>query len=218
MIIGLTGLKGCGKDLVGSYLVKEHSFQRRAFADPVKQSFAAFLGIPLWDIENFKNDPNVFIAVGYKNDPQILSKYIKEAIPAGEPVSFDTSQPNHMWSPIVEYTFREGLQRYPTEGHRDLPIFGDDFWVDLTLPVGGYYGGRAIVVTDCRFISEAERITDLGGYIVRVERPSLEVSPHRSETEQAEIVPHYKLVNDSSVELLYNEVEKMLNFFAEDGV
>lgn len=204
MIIGLSGLKGSGKDTVGAYLVKEHKFERRSFADPLKKSFAALFDIPMWEIENFKNDDTVFVTVGNKNEPDILKD-----------LTVDATLPNHMWSPIRELTFREGLQRYGDESHRD--VFGTDFWVDLTLPVGGYYTGRAIVVTDVRYINEAARVEELGGYIVRIERPGSIVDPHSSETEQAQIVPHYKLVNDDSIELLYNEVEKMLDWISDGG-
>ena len=32
-------------------------------------------------------------------------------------------------------TFREFLQRYGTEAHRD--VFGKDFWLEYTLPANG---------------------------------------------------------------------------------
>ena len=35
----------------------------------------------------------------------------------------------------TEMSFRGFLQRYGTESHRD--IFGEDFWLEYTLPVGG---------------------------------------------------------------------------------
>lgn len=37
MIIGLTGKKGAGKDLVGSYLQEKYKFNRIAFATPLKE-------------------------------------------------------------------------------------------------------------------------------------------------------------------------------------
>jgi len=36
-------------------------------------------------------------------------------------------------------TGRQALQRYGTEGHRD--VFGEDFWVDALLPVDSYTEG-----------------------------------------------------------------------------
>lgn len=42
MIIGLTGLAQSGKDTVASFLVENHGFERRAFADKLKQ-FAVYI-------------------------------------------------------------------------------------------------------------------------------------------------------------------------------
>lgn len=36
MVIGLAGYKGCGKDAVASWLVKQHGFTKVAFADPLR--------------------------------------------------------------------------------------------------------------------------------------------------------------------------------------
>lgn len=67
-------------------------------------------------------------------------------------------------------SFRTLLQRYGTEAHRD--VFGADFWLDATLPLAEDRRGKVIVVTDCRFPNEAERIRAVGGEVWRVERPA----------------------------------------------
>ena len=56
MILGLNGLKGSGKDTVGAHLIKEHGFERRSFADPLKKSVAALLDIPYHEIDKWKNE------------------------------------------------------------------------------------------------------------------------------------------------------------------
>lgn len=205
MIIGLTGLKGSGKDTVGAYLVKEHGFEHRSFADSLKRSFAALFDIPMWEIENWKNDDTVFITVGNKNEPTGSGDWSSKEFPL----------PNNVWSPIREHTFREALQRYGTESHRD--IFGENFWVDQTLPVEGFYSGRSIVVTDCRFQNEAQRIKDIGGHIIKIIRPDTQVQSdlHVSEVEQFNIHQDYKITNDSTVEKLYEQVEETLEAIAE---
>lgn len=206
MIIGLTGLKGSGKDTVGAYLVKEHSFERRSFADSLKRSFAALFDIPMWEIENWKNDDNVYITVGNKNTVDVDRSTLGEA---------SLMIPHDMWSPIREHTFREALQRYGTESHRD--IFGENFWVDQTLPVEGFYSGRSIVVTDVRFHNEAQRIKDIGGHVIKILRPDTTVQSdlHVSEVEQFNIHQDYKITNDNTIENLYEQVEEVIGVIAE---
>lgn len=215
MIIGLTGLKNSGKDTVGAYLVKEHKFERRSFADPLKKSLCALLDIPFWDEPKFKNDPTVMVTVGYKNQPNLqVTEFINKEMQTGKLQAFKDFEfvpPDHMWSPIREFTFREIEQRYGDEAHK--PFFGEDCWTNIALPMDGFYNGRAIVVTDCRFHVEASRITELGGLIVKVDRR--EATPetpdmHRSEVEQLTLQYHYLLHNDGTLEELYKNIEHML--------
>jgi hypothetical protein len=182
MIIGLCGLKNSGKDTVAAYLVKQHNFERKAFADPLKQSVAALFGIDFSEVDRLKNDPNVYIAL--------------------TTVAIEDSY----WE--RRQTFREFLQRYGTESHRD--VFGRDFWLDHTLPVQGFYPGRAIIVTDVRFANEAERIRMLDGTIWMIDRPNvMPVDTHISEMMDFDY--DFLLNNDGSLEDLYENVEELLS-------
>jgi hypothetical protein len=177
MILGLSGMKGSGKDTVAAYLVKEHGFERKAFADPLKKSVAALLGIPFSDIDRLKNDEGAVIA--------LASHYGN-------------------LSPV---TFREFLQRYGTEAHRD--VFGEDFWIDYTLPVQGFYPGRAIVVSDVRFVNEAARVKELGGYNVRIIRPTVPIlDMHISEVQEFDY--DFQIINDGDLGELAIAVEEVL--------
>jgi len=178
MIIGLTGAAGSGKDTVGAFLIKEYKFERRAFADPLKRSVAALFDIPFSQVDELKNTG----ATVQLSD-----------IKAGQRGTF---------------TWREFLQRYGTEAHRD--IFEQDFWLDATLPVGPFYGGRAIVVTDVRFANEVERIKMLGGHVIRISRPPFERLPHRSEQELLLMQVDYDIVNDGTIEELYEKVDEVI--------
>lgn len=192
MIIGLTGLKNSGKDTVGAYLIKEHGFERRAFADPGKKMIASMLDIGMWEIDKLKNDESCFVTLGNKNEPEI--KFV--------------GQPAHMWSPIREQDFRAFLQNFFESAK---VIFGEDVWVNQVLPVDGFYGGKAIVLTDLRFHAEANRIKELGGYIMRIERPDVEQNHHRSEVEQHTIVADCTIRNDATIEDLYIRVTNALD-------
>ena len=184
MIIGLVGKKGSGKDTVGAYLVKQHSFERKAFADLLKKSVAALFDIPYHEIEKYKSDNTAHIMLTANGQV------------------------------IRDLSFRQFLQYYGTESHRD--VFGSDFWVDYLLPPTGFYAGRKIVLTDCRFKSEAERIRMLGGFIVGIEkRISLVDQDHHSSEVQSNIGPvEYRIENNGTMDELFTETEKMLTHLA----
>ena len=107
----------------------------------------------------------------------------------------------------VDMSFRGFLQRYGTEAHRD--VFSNDFWLDYTLPVEGFYPGRNIVVTDVRFGNEAERVNQVGGSVVRIYRSMvLTGDPHPSEKIDFDV--DYIIYNNGTLDQLWPKVEEML--------
>lgn len=191
MIIGLMGQKHSGKDTAAAYLVKEHGFERRAFADPGKKYLASVLDIPLWDIEKFKNDKNVAVTVEHlQNDGSVFR--------------------------FESLDFRQYMQNFIENAKQ---IFGEDVWANATLPVDGFYGGRAIVLSDCRFQVEVNRIKELGGYTIKIVRPSSEDQDHhRSEAEQLAIKADYEAFNTEGVEYLYKRIDHILDELLKDWV
>src|SRR5215469_8326518 len=172
MLIGLTGLKGSGKDTVAAYLVKEHNYERRAFADPLKKSVAGLFDIPFHHVDKLKNDPHAIVSLTV-----------------------------HETGETHDLTFRTFLQRYGTEAHRDVPEMGQEFWVELLLPVRGYYAERNIVISDVRFDNEAKRITLLDGIVVEVSRAGLvNQDQHRSEEGLNPDLVDYTIFNNGSLE------------------
>jgi hypothetical protein len=187
MIVGLTGLKGSGKDTVAAHLIKEYGFERRAIADKIKESAAALLGI---------EDPGVFET--YKNDPDFV-------------FGIGVRKEEGLFLLMEETTIRQFLQRYGDESHRG--VFGNDFWVDQVLPIDGYYAERNIVITDVRFINEADRIHALKGTVVRVIRQPFNRhnDSHSSETEQLEINVDYEIDNTTMLSELGERIDALMN-------
>jgi len=158
-IIGLTGLKGSGKDTLAEFLYQDFGFGRLAFADPLKLSAAAAIGCTVGDLERLKNNPHARIT-----------------LTNGQANTYDKD-----WPSITTITVREYLQRYGTEAHRD--IFGDTFWID---PIIDEAFNRAakypVVITDARFENEQRAVKNAGGYVVEVTRPGMDVGDgHASE-------------------------------------
>lgn len=186
MIIGLTGLKGSGKDTVAAYLIKQHGFERRAFADKGKKSVAATLQIPYHLIDAWKNDPSIYVSV---------VKY------------YETGGPETLYT----QSFRDYLKHDMTEGHRD--VYGEDFYIDYCLPLGHYYVNKKIVMTDARFDNEAKRVRYLDGHIVYIDRPGLDTQDqHRSEAGISAKYIDYSIINDGTISDLEERIELMLDF------
>ncbi len=72
-VIGLAGLKGSGKDLAGAYLVERYGFVRKSFAEPLKESAAAALNVPVEWFETDKNDPNAKVIYDRGNETVVLT-------------------------------------------------------------------------------------------------------------------------------------------------
>lgn len=185
MIVGLTGKKGAGKDMVGSYLVEQHGFVRVSFAAPLKESVAALFDIPVEQLETWKNDPHAIVSIGI-------------AVEEGWMVGGRTM------------TVRQFLQRYGTEAHREC--FGDGFWIDLAaaeIRHKAFQQNLNVVVTDVRFDNEAELIRTLGGQVVRIWRPEAE---HSDDSHASEQLPQadYAIVNNRSPEFAFHQARRYI--------
>lgn len=188
MIIALAGDTGSGKDTVGAYLIKEHGFERKAFADPLKRAIAALFDIPFSEIDKLKNDTTIMVGFGRQDDISM------DIVPIHRPI-----------------TFRKFVQNY---GESLKLILGDDVWTNLTLPKASY-AGRKIVITDCRFIVEAERIKQFDGMIWEIVRPSVQKPAQESANKHVSDIidfdTDYVIHNDSTLEELYKRVEVALS-------
>lgn len=163
MLIGFHARKQGGKDtayerlthLVENVLVwKSVPVERVSFADLLYRSAAAALGVTVEELYEWKVDPDVRIEIVRYQDGEPAERGYLGPVPFKERVI------------LHSLNFRQYLQFYGTEAHRD--IFGQDFWVDA---VEMYHEGRIVAVTDARFVNEAEAIREYGGVIVSLIGP-----------------------------------------------
>lgn len=222
MIIGITGLKGCGKDTVAKLLqyhfaqsnVKEYlhfgnymssvykvndisdisGWEVRKFAGKLKQIICILTGCSMEQLEDeeFKNS----------NVLEILGE---------EPKSY-----------------RWLLQKLGTEAIRDnihKEIWVNSLFADYKRPydvaiekTGGYTNSPYPmdypnwIISDLRFLNEAKAIKDRDGIILRVTRFSNNsFDEHRSETELYNIIPDYEIGNNGCIEELYDMVKMFIN-------
>lgn len=108
---------------------------------------------------------------------------------------------------------RQALQKIGTTG-RELY---KNIWADKVLSQINKQGDGKYVITDCRYLSEFERIKFSGGKLIRIKRDkqrvlTKDVGNHSSEQEQKEILDSefdYILNNCEEKNMIF-EVEKML--------
>jgi hypothetical protein len=189
MLIGLNGFRGVGKNTAADYLTQAYGFKQVSFAAPLKQSVADLFDISLEQIEEWKN--NVSIRVEIVNDGD--AKY----------------DPIHAFTlpPIKSQSFREFLQRYGTEAHRD--VFGEDFWVDRAFDQ--IEGAGDYVFSDARFVNELEAIKGYGGFNVRVERDVAVEDSHASEQIPPADLIDYFVSNKHDFEYMYEQLDRLMN-------
>ena len=169
MIIGLSGYAQSGKDTVADYLMAEHGFIRRAFADNIRRM--------LYDV-----------------NPMIGHEPLQVKVDVD---GWDKAKQD----PIV----RRMLQVLGVSARENIH---QDVWINAALD---RVLNDRIVITDVRFINEAEAIRNRGGEIWRVVRPGVNaVNSHVSETQLDNYKFDQYLVNDGSITDLHNQVLNLI--------
>lgn len=208
VLIGLHGQRGSGKDTAFRYAhewatERGVSAGRRGFADALKLSFARLF------------IPNISLgeAIDWCNR-------IKEGGTLW--IEDEVAYPDQTSTLTHEISGRVALQRYGTEGHRD--VFGSDFWVDALLPRGGgwpmNFSGEMdfsmeppeiCAVTDVRFENEAERIRELGGIIIKIDRSVGDPDNHVSEFPLPNRLIDFVIENNTTLTVFREDVRAFMD-------
>ena len=116
------------------------------------------------------------------------------------------------WENLKEISpdVRELLQRMGTEVGREM--FGEHFWIDYLMNKA-IETKTDIVISDVRFINEAQAIKLWNGQVWRVDRPNIgPANDHISETDLNEFTDYDVIItNDSSLEDLHSELATLLD-------
>lgn len=179
-VIGVTGRKENGKDTLGSYLIEKHGYKRIAFADALKNACNCIFGF---------TDEQL-----YGNLKEEIDEYWK------------TSSRK-----ILQFV---GTDLFRDRLHELIPWIGQNIWVEVVkkkiLDEWKINPDTKFVVTDVRFINEIQLIKELNGIIIRVNRPSVNrlPDPHPSEMQIETLPVDHEILNESTLEDLYNSFEQ----------
>lgn len=190
-LVGIAGQKQSGKNTVAK-LIAAHlpgETVEIAYATKMKESLAAFLGIPVEWIDLLKEGTS---RIKIHPDPDLSLELIEGLF-------------------SVELTFREAIQRYGTEAHRD--VFRDSFWIEEALRDRDK--SKITIVTDVRFPNEMEAIRDRGGMMIKVVRPGLPEDEHPSEQGIPDDDCQVVILNDGTLDELAIGVEGLLRSMLE---
>jgi len=186
VIIGLNGVSEVGKDEVGRILRMKYNAVTFALADKVRE-FA--LAVDPW----VPIDPYVDVDAKHARGQFVrLSKLVQE-------VGWDAAKKNK--------EVRRLLQRIGTEGGRN--VVGEKVWIKLieeeirTAKTYKKNMNVPIVITDVRFLNEADWIRSRDGIVIRVTRPGYgPVNDHVSDNVTDTSLWDYVLPNDGTLEQL----------------
>jgi hypothetical protein len=208
-IVGLMGVKGAGKDTCASYLVSHFGFTRLSFAEGVYQETAAAFGVPveLLGRRETKETPLAQLCLQRCSDPA----FVRAALQSG--VRNDDTSMHAPRSP------RWVLQLWGTEYRRAM---NENYWLDRVRARIADSPGQSFVITDVRFLNEARLVRSIGGKLVRVRRPQLELkeaaeraangtAAHASETELADYPADLEVFNEEGApESLLAQVARII--------
>ena len=95
--------------------------------------------------------------------------------------------------------------------------FGRDIWIEkLRSQIAPL---ERVVISDVRYLNEAEFIWGIGGSVIKVVRPNAPAiecgADHPSEIEMESIVANFPLYNDSSLAQLYERVEGIISLIKD---
>lgn len=107
--------------------------------------------------------------------------------------------------------FRLILQGHGTDYRRKL--CGDQYWIEkflLKTLRPEYDKVDWILVPDVRFKNEMQCINNVGGTLVRIERPGLPHDSHTSENDLDDVIFQHTILNDGGLDKLKTQVQELL--------
>lgn len=124
---------------------------------------------------------------------------------------FYTNEGKNKQIPLLDnITIRELMQKFGTIIREEIH---PDFWVKIFISkIKTLLLHKLTVVTpDVRFPNEKKAIEDIGGIVIRVERPSIKTMDHISETALDNSKFYYTILNDGTLEDLEIKVREFLS-------
>jgi len=190
-LIGIAGSKGSGKDTMADYLCDRYQYQKRAFADPIKDLCRSLFHLSMDQL----TDPVMKETVDprWQKSPRQILQIVGTDL-------FRHHYHEDFWLQHFEQWYLS-LQHHPSRE-------------DLGSPPQ-----IRVVCSDIRFQNELDLIHRLGGQVVRIHRSSYVFPPDSHESErEVHCLQHVDMEMDNKgmhVEEFYQVIDRyMLSFFS----
>lgn len=222
-LFAFSGVKGSGKDTASNMLqyclsvpkmfrqywiynkfgkLFHKSWKIVAFADVMKQMLADLLNVPIdkFNDRYFKENTRINLeTLECVTSTSKITKLLSDA-------RFNKLAKE--LNPDIKYyhlTVRQLMQFFATNVMRTF--FGENIWVTSTLR----NASDKTIISDCRFINEANAIKTKGGKIIYIGTPNTKFGQHQSEKEMEQMLNDniYDVVIDNSGSLkdLFNKIK-----------
>lgn len=183
-LVGLSGFARSGKDEAARALISI-GWRRDAFADRLRSMLYSM---------------NPYIPVWLESDlgGGVHMRRVKDIV---DSVGWEAAKTDY-------HEIRSLLQRLGTEAGRE--VLGEQVWVDALFRKYTY--GEQLVITDVRFTNEADMVRQLGGVMVRIDRPGVgpntapDGSVHKSDIALDDYDFDVRIANDGSITDLHRAV------------
>lgn len=191
-LVGLIGKKRVGKDSFARRLTESHGYRRHSFAELLRESLL-----------------NLDPIVGATGRTEYDYGYGGELYPYAEAevIHLSDTVSQHGWEGAKsEPEVRRLMQHY---GHGIRQV-DPDFWVRPVMHAIATSNAPA-VITDVRYLNEAEAVRAKGGVLVRIVRPGADDGDtHPSEVELDGYPTTFEVVNEAGIEHLWELVDNLV--------
>ena len=183
-LVGFLAKKRCGKDTSSDYLVEKHSFTKMTFAEPIKDASRILFG---FSEEQLYGDLKEDIDPNWGTSPRIVLQYLGTDVFRNDINKIIPSIGNDFWVKLMKIKYQQSLENDPTIKY---------------------------TISDVRFPNEVKAIHDLGGIVIKIERPGFsnnENDEHESE-KNIDLIKDFDelIINDGSLNDLYSKVDELV--------
>jgi len=186
MIVGLLGNKRSGKDTAADYLCENHNFVKYSFADPLKKACQEIFVLSDEQLYGTETDKETVDERWNASARTILQRVGTEMFRQQLTTIFPEME--EIGKNIWVYRFKLWYQKFKKENPT-----------------------KNVILADVRFDNEAQVVRDLGGVVVKIERPCKKTKDaHKSEAGIDSIDYDVKLVNDGTLEEYIKKVESIM--------
>lgn len=231
MIIGINGYAGSGKDTVGTIIQYITSKYKPCALEACLKHNQDFSRYTDWEIKKWAGKLKTIASIltGIPEQKFEDQAFKKTELPSQWDRQFYTEGSGWLHRPML---VREFLQMLGTDGLRTglhentwVNALMSDYVSQPNLEVAEFLAAEGLpqsmngsatklpnwIITDTRFPNEARAIKDVGGIVIRIDRPGINaVNAHPSETSLDDWSFDYKIANASGIVALAYSIQTIL--------